>query len=106
MSANRSSRWSGPQAWRARVFTLLSFSWLPSVSPTRANSSSNTQRMVNTVGPASSKVLSIASGRILPPGPSAASSTSTSWPCAASSKAVVRPPTPAPTTITRCVNTD
>ena len=64
---------------------------------------SNTQRMVNTVGPASMRAPSTASWRILPPGAAAASTSVTCRPRQASSSALTRPPMPAPTTTTRCV---
>jgi len=73
------------------------------VAPTAANNSSNTQRMVKTVGPESTGAPATMTWRILPPGAAAASTTVTSHPFAASSSAATKPPIPAPTTTTRLV---
>ena len=59
---------------------------------------SNTQRMVNTVGPASIRAPSTAICRSLPPGVAARSSTVTSNPADTSSNAATSPPIPAPMT--------
>ena len=68
--------------------------------PASASSASNTQRIVNTVGPASSRTPAVATSRILPPGASARSSTVTRTPCRARSNAAASPAIPAPTMIT------
>ena len=71
--------------------------------PAAAHTWSKTQRMVRTVGPASTRVPRTAISRILPPGPAARSSTVTRWPRAASSRATTSPPMPAPiTAMERC----
>jgi hypothetical protein len=69
----------------------------------QSKSCSNTQRMVSTVGPASTGRPPALSCRILPPGVLLRSTTVTSKPAAAAEIALASPPAPAPTTITVCV---
>ncbi len=61
--------------------------------------------MVKTVGPASMRVPSTGTERILPPGASALSTTVTDNPARASFKAAARPPIPAPITTARAGDT-
>ncbi|MEY4411156.1 MAG: hypothetical protein RLZ69_730 [Actinomycetota bacterium] len=69
--------------------------------PTLRMISSNTQRMVITVGPASMTEPCTSTVCNLPPGVSADSMTTTSTPRCANNKALTKPPMPAPTMTTR-----
>jgi hypothetical protein len=64
--------------------------------PASAKRSSNTCRMVMTVGPISTGPAAESRVRILPPGPLAMSTTTTDRPRAASLSAADNPPIPAP----------
>ena len=84
------------QAWRARTGRGLRPIWLVSDVPAASKISSNTQRIVNTVGPASTGPAGVSTWRILPPTVAARSSTVTGRPAEASMMAAARPPAPAP----------
>ena len=100
-SVNKSSRsWVLRQAWRHKISSGSSCTSSVKELPTCAKICSNTQRMVKTVGPESTNAPPTLICRILPPGAAADSTSVTRTPLCASSKALTRPPTPAPTTIT------
>ena len=101
MSANRSRFGLPGQACRASRSARLKVRRWSNDSPMSSNSASKTQRMVNTVGPASMDTPPTGSPRTLPPGRPARSRTRTSKPWCANSKAATKPPMPAPTTATR-----
>ena len=100
-SANKSSRCSS-HACRASVSSGSGGRDQRNSAPAAANNSSNTQRMVKTVGPSVVRAGPIATCRILPPGRVTALQHGPRRGLrAANAKAETRPATPAPTMTTR-----